>query len=129
MLESGPAAGVLMSAFHGASLSLPGLLSLDMGGTTAKGALIHNGSPVKAYEMEVARVHQFKRGSGLPAKVPVIDMIEIGAGGGSIAQIDRRGLLAVGPHSAGADPGPAGFRYIQMGNPGLNAVSFKSGDC
>ena len=107
MLESGPAAGVLMSAFHGASLSLPELLSFDMGGTTAKGALIHNGSPVKAYEMEVARVHQFKRGSGLPAKVPVIDMIEIGAGGGSIAQIDRRGLLAVGPHSAGADPGPA----------------------
>ena len=106
MLESGPAAGVLMSAFHGATLTLPELLSFDMGGTTAKGALVQGGEPVKAYEMEVARVHQFKRGSGLPAKIPVIDMIEIGAGGGSIAQLDRRGLLTVGPRSAGADPGP-----------------------
>ncbi len=106
MLESGPAAGVLMSAFHGATLTLPELLSFDMGGTTAKGALVQGGKPVKAYQMEVARVHQFKRGSGLPAKIPVIDMIEIGAGGGSIAQLDQRGLLAVGPRSAGADPGP-----------------------
>ncbi len=106
MLESGPAAGALMSAFHGEALSLSELLSFDMGGTTAKGALIQHGKPVKAYEMEVARVHHFKRGSGLPAKIPVIDMIEIGAGGGSIAQIDRRGLLSVGPYSAGADPGP-----------------------
>ena len=106
MLESGPAAGVLMSAFHGQSLSLTELLSFDMGGTTAKGALIRSGKPLKTYEMEVARVHQFKRGSGFPAKIPVIDMIEIGAGGGSIAHLDRRGLLAVGPRSAGANPGP-----------------------
>ena len=106
MLESGPAAGVLMSAFHGEILSLPELLSFDMGGTTAKGALVADSKPVKAYEMEVARVHHFKRGSGFPAKIPVIDMIEIGAGGGSVAHLDQRGLLAVGPLSAGADPGP-----------------------
>lgn len=107
MLESGPAAGVLMSALHGAAMGLPELLSFDMGGTTAKGALIREGKPLRKYEMEVARVHDFKRGSGLPVITPSIDMIEIGAGGGSIAEIDERGLLRVGPRSAGADPGPA----------------------
>jgi N-methylhydantoinase A len=107
MLESGPAAGVLMSAVHGRRLGLPNLLSFDMGGTTAKGALIRNHLPLKKYDMEVARVHEFKRGSGLPVKIPVIDMIEIGAGGGSIAEVDERGLIRVGPRSAGADPGPA----------------------
>ena len=106
-LESGPAAGVLMSAYHGRSLGLPNLLSFDMGGTTAKGALVRGGTPIKRYSMEVARVHEFRRGSGLAIRIPAIDMIEIGAGGGSIAQIDDRGLLRVGPHSAGADPGPA----------------------
>ena len=107
MLESGPAAGVLMSALHGRTLGLPELLSFDMGGTTAKGALVRGGAPLRKYDMEVARVHDFKRGSGLPVITPAIDMIEIGAGGGSIAEIDERGLLRVGPRSAGADPGPA----------------------
>ena len=106
-LESGPAAGVLMSAVHGRTLGLPDLLSFDMGGTTAKGALVRKGAPLKKYSMEVARVHEFKRGSGLPLCMPVIDMIEIGAGGGSIAQVDARNLIAVGPRSAGAVPGPA----------------------
>ena len=78
-----------------------------MGGTTAKACLIEDGRAAIAAEMEAARVHRFKKGSGLPIKAPVIDMIEIGAGGGSIAAIDEVGLLRVGPHSAGADPGPA----------------------
>jgi N-methylhydantoinase A len=107
MLESGPAAGVLMTAHHGRALGLASLLSFDMGGTTAKGALIRDGAPLKSYALEVARMHEFKRGSGLPARVPVIDMIEIGAGGGSIAEVDARGLIKVGPRSAGASPGPA----------------------
>ena len=110
MLESGPAAGVLMSTHMGGNINLPNLLSYDMGGTTAKGCLIRNGAPRKEYQMEVARVHEFKQGSGLPIKTPVIDMIEIGAGGGSIAEVDQRGLIRVGPHSAGADPGPACYR-------------------
>ncbi|MSO76000.1 MAG: hydantoinase/oxoprolinase family protein [Alphaproteobacteria bacterium] len=106
-LESGPAAGALMSAYHGRTLQIDNLLAFDMGGTTAKGALIRAGAPLKKYMMEVARVHEFKRGSGLPVRIPVIDMIEIGAGGGSLAGVDDRGLLRVGPKSAGADPGPA----------------------
>jgi N-methylhydantoinase A len=106
-LESGPAAGALMSAHHGRTLAIDHLLAFDMGGTTAKGALIRGGAPLKKYMMEVARVHEFKRGSGLPVRIPVIDMIEIGAGGGSLAGVDERGVLRVGPRSAGADPGPA----------------------
>jgi N-methylhydantoinase A len=106
-LESGPAAGALMSAWQGRAVGLSNLLSFDMGGTTAKGALVRGGEPIKKYSIEVARVHEFRHGSGLPVKIPVIDMIEIGAGGGSIAELDARGLLRVGPHSAGADPGPA----------------------
>jgi N-methylhydantoinase A len=106
-LESGPAAGALMSAAHGRALALDTLLSFDMGGTTAKGALVRGGEPIKKYEMEVARAYEFRRGSGMPVRIPVIDMIEIGAGGGSIADVDERGLLKVGPHSAGAEPGPA----------------------
>jgi N-methylhydantoinase A len=106
-LESGPAAGVLMSAYHGRSLDLVNLLSFDMGGTTAKGALVRRRVPIKRYSMEVARMHEFRQGSGLSIRIPAIDMIEIGAGGGSIAEIDDRGLLRVGPRSAGADPGPA----------------------
>ncbi|MGV3650867.1 MAG: hydantoinase/oxoprolinase N-terminal domain-containing protein, partial [Devosia sp.] len=94
LLESGPAAGALMSAHVGRSqkgafgtTGIANLLSFDMGGTTAKGALVRKGRPLKKYELEVARMHEFKPGSGLPAKAPVIDMIEIGAGGGSIAGI------------------------------------------
>ena len=107
MLESGPAAGVLQSATLGRQLKRPNLLSFDMGGTTAKGALVRGDQPLKRYEMEVARVHEFRAGSGLPAKIPVIDLIEIGSGGGSIAAVDARGTIAVGPRSAGAVPGPA----------------------
>jgi N-methylhydantoinase A len=114
VVESGPAAGVQMSVFHGESLALDNLLSFDMGGTTAKGALVRDGAALKVYSLEVARQHEFKAGSGLPLKTPVIDMIEIGAGGGSIAHIDARGTIKVGPRSAGADPGPA--CYGQGGN-------------
>src|SRR3989440_12463273 len=77
-----------------------------MGGTTAKFCVIDRGQPLIAYEFEVDRRYRFKKGSGLPIKVPVIEMIEIGAGGGSIARIDPLGLLKVGPESAGAEPGP-----------------------
>jgi N-methylhydantoinase A len=107
LLESGPAAGALMAAQQGRSLGELQLLSFDMGGTTAKGCIINSGTPLKRYEIEVARMHEFRKGSGLPTKIPVIDMIEIGAGGGSIAAIDQRGALRVGPASAGAEPGPA----------------------
>ena len=102
LIESGPAAGALMAANLGQRIGEPNLLAFDMGGTTAKGALIRNGRPLRRYEFEVAREHDFKQGSGLPLRIPVIDMIEIGAGGGSIANVDERNLLAVGPKSAGA---------------------------
>lgn len=107
LLESGPAAGILMSAFVGETLGKKDLLTFDIGGTTAKGALILDGLPLKKYELEVALVHHFRRGSGLTVNLPVIDMIEIGVGGGSLANIDDRNLLQVGPRSAGAMPGPA----------------------
>jgi N-methylhydantoinase A len=86
---------------------MPNLLSFDMGGTTAKACIIDGGEPLTTSDFEVGRVYRFKKGSGLPIKVPVIEMIEIGAGGGSIARLDALGLLKVGPDSAGADPGPA----------------------
>jgi N-methylhydantoinase A len=107
LLESGPAAGALMSARHGRLIGSDHLLSFDMGGTTAKGCIVRDGAPLKRYELEVAREHEFKKGSGFPVKIPVLDMIEIGAGGGSLATIDERGVIRVGPKSAGADPGPA----------------------
>ncbi|MBM3490574.1 MAG: hydantoinase/oxoprolinase family protein [Alphaproteobacteria bacterium] len=107
LIESGPAAGALMSARHARALVRPWVLGFDMGGTTAKGALIVDGVPLVRHEIEVARVHAFKKGSGLPVRIPVIDMIEIGSGGGGIATVDGRGVLRVGPLSAGADPGPA----------------------
>ncbi len=107
LLESGPAGGGLATAFFGALAGHRDVISFDMGGTTAKACLIENGEADVAPMMEAARVHRFKKGSGLPIKAPVIDMIEIGAGGGSVAAIDGVGLLRVGPHSAGAAPGPA----------------------
>jgi 5-oxoprolinase (ATP-hydrolysing) len=107
LLESGPAGGGLATAFFGLMAGKKDVISFDMGGTTAKACLIEDGRAATAAEMEAARVHRFKKGSGLPIKAPVIDMIEIGAGGGSIAAIDEVGLLRVGPRSAGADPGPA----------------------
>ena len=107
LLESGPAAGALAAAFYGRATDLPEVLSFDMGGTTAKACLIEGGEPLSTSEFEVARVYRFKKGSGLPVKVSVIEMIEIGAGGGSIASIGPLGLPKVGPRSAGSDPGPA----------------------
>lgn len=106
LVESGPAAGALAAARYGQELDLPNLLSFDMGGTTAKACLVDDGVPTISTEFEVSRLYRFKKGSGLPIKVPVIEMIEIGAGGGSIASIDSLGLLKVGPQSAGSDPGP-----------------------
>jgi N-methylhydantoinase A len=107
LLESGPAAGALAAAHVGQLAGQADLLSFDMGGTTAKLCIIEDGRPMRTSQLEVDRVYRFKKGSGLPVKVPVIDMIEIGAGGGSIARIDALGLLQVGPDSSGADPGPA----------------------
>ncbi len=107
LVESGPAAGALAAGRAAKLAGEPRLLSFDMGGTTAKACVIDNGEPLVAREFEVARADRFKKGSGLPIRVPVIEMIEIGAGGGSIARVDRMGLLKVGPESAGADPGPA----------------------
>ena len=106
LLESGPAGGALAAANHGAACGFDDLLSFDMGGTTAKFCIIDRGQPLIAREFEVDRRYRLKKGSGLPIKLPVIEMIEIGAGGGSIARIDPMGLLKVGPDSAGAEPGP-----------------------
>ena len=107
LLESGPAAGALAAAFYGRATDFPEVLSFDMGGTTAKACLIEGGEPLRSSEFEVARVYRFKKGSGLPVKISVIEMIEIGAGGGSIAGIGPLGLPKVGPRSAGSYPGPA----------------------
>ncbi len=107
LVESGPAAGALAAARLARQAGEPRMLSFDMGGTTAKACVIDGGEPLVAREFEVARADRFKKGSGLPIRVPVIEMIEIGAGGGSVARIDSLGLLKVGPDSAGADPGPA----------------------
>ena len=107
LVQSGPAGGVQAGALIGRLAGRPNLMCFDMGGTTAKAALIENHQPSRTTDFEVARIYRFKKGSGLPLKVPVIDMIEIGAGGGSIARIDGMGLIQVGPDSASAVPGPA----------------------
>jgi N-methylhydantoinase A/oxoprolinase/acetone carboxylase beta subunit len=107
LIESGPAGGCLAALFHGRHARVADLVAFDMGGTTAKACLIHRGRPFTTNELEVARVHVGKKGSGLTLRVPALDLIEIGAGGGSIAWVDQLGLLRVGPESAGADPGPA----------------------
>ena len=107
LLESGPAGGALAAAWVGKQMGQASVISFDMGGTTAKTCIIQDGDPIRVNEFEVARVYRFKKGSGLPVKIPVIEMIEIGAGGGSIASIGPLGLLKVGPESAGAEPGPA----------------------
>ena len=106
LLESGPAAGALAANAYGLAIGHDSLISFDMGGTTAKICVIDKGKPLIAHEFEVDRIYRFKRGSGLPIKIPVIELIEIGTGGGSIARVDALGLLKVGPDSAGADPGP-----------------------
>ena len=107
LLESGPAGGALAAAYFGELAHERNLMAFDMGGTTAKLCVIENGQPLTSTEFEVDRKYRFKAGSGLPVKVPVVELIEIGAGGGSIARVDSLGLLKVGPDSAGADPGPA----------------------
>ena len=107
MIESGPAAGALAASWYAQRLNLDRLLSFDMGGTTAKACLIENGKPLVTGSFEVDRMYRFLDGSGMPVTIPCIDMIEIGAGGGSIASVDNLGLLKVGPRSAGSEPGPA----------------------
>ena len=107
MIESGPAAGALAGCHYAEVLGIQRLMSFDMGGTTAKACLIEDGEPLITGLFEVDRRWRFKEGSGLPVTVPSIDMIEIGAGGGSIARVDNLGLLKVGPDSAGSAPGPA----------------------
>ncbi len=107
MVESGPAAGVLAATYYGRNMGLDRMVTFDMGGTTAKIGLVKDHQATKASVIEVGRVKRFMKGSGLPIRVPVVELIEIGAGGGSIAQVDILGLLKVGPRSAGADPGPA----------------------
>ena len=107
MVESGPAAGALAASHLAERLALDRLLSFDMGGTTAKSCLIEDRRPTVTGQFEIDRAWRFKAGSGFPILVPAIDMIEIGAGGGSIASVDGLGLMKVGPASAGSEPGPA----------------------
>src|SRR6195952_3006723 len=107
LVESGPAGGAIFSAHIARECGLEKVLSFDMGGTTAKICLIDRYKPQTARTFEVARVGRFRKGSGLPLRIPVIEMVEIGAGGGSLAHVDSMGRIGVGPESAGADPGPA----------------------
>jgi N-methylhydantoinase A len=107
LVESGPAGGAIFSAHISRECGLDRVLSFDMGGTTAKICLIDDYRPQTARAFEVARVGRFRKGSGLPLRIPVIEMVEIGAGGGSIAHVDAMARIEVGPESAGADPGPA----------------------
>jgi len=106
IIESGPTAAVIASQHYGKLFAIKDMFCFDMGGTTAKSCLIQKGQAGLVSTFEVSRVQRFKKGSGLPIQVPVVDLMEIGAGGGSIAEINRLGLLQVGPQSAGADPGP-----------------------
>ncbi|MBW3633440.1 MAG: hydantoinase/oxoprolinase family protein [Chloroflexi bacterium] len=107
LLESGPAAGALVAGHFAQLTAEPRVLAFDMGGTTAKACLIEDGAPATTYLFEAAREQRFKRGSGLPIRTASVELIEIGAGGGSLARVNDLGLLKVGPESAGAMPGPA----------------------
>jgi N-methylhydantoinase A len=107
LVESGPAGGAVLSAGLATEIGERGVLSFDMGGTTAKICFIADGTPQVARLFEVDRAARFRKGSGLPLRMPVVELIEIGAGGGSIASVDAMGRLTVGPHSAGSEPGPA----------------------
>jgi N-methylhydantoinase A len=107
MIESGPAAGALVACYFSRIFGIPDLISFDMGGTTAKACIVQDHEPLVTGTFEVDRRYRFKPGSGMPITVPSIDMIEIGAGGGSIASVDDLGLLKIGPESAGSMPGPA----------------------
>ena len=107
LVESGPAGGAILAAQIAAEEKFDAVLSFDMGGTTAKICLLDNATPLTSRSFEVAREYRFMRGSGLPIRIPVIEMVEIGAGGGSIASVDALGRIQVGPRSAGSKPGPA----------------------
>ena len=107
LVESGPAGGAVLAAWKARQLDVVKALSFDMGGTTAKICMIDDGKPLRSRAFEVDRRYRFKKGSGLPVRIPVIEMVEIGAGGGSIAQVDQLKRIRVGPESAGSDPGPA----------------------
>ncbi|MFG6542955.1 hydantoinase/oxoprolinase family protein, partial [Sulfitobacter sp. M22298] len=107
LVESGPAGGAVFAANIAARYGLDKVLSFDMGGTTAKICLIKNQTPKTSRVFEVARTYRFKKGSGMPISIPVIDMVEIGAGGGSLAHVDAMRQIRVGPESAGSEPGPA----------------------
>ncbi|MFY2822884.1 hydantoinase/oxoprolinase family protein [Ruegeria sp. MALMAid1280] len=109
LVESGPAGGAVLAARIAEATGEAEVLSFDMGGTTAKLCLIDDYRPQTARKFEISRAERFIKGSGMPVRIPVIEMIEIGAGGGSIASVDRLGRIQVGPHSAGSDPGPAAF--------------------
>jgi N-methylhydantoinase A len=109
LIESGPSGGAVLASRIAAECGLDAAVSFDMGGTTAKICLIDDGQPQTTREFEVARAARFIRGSGLPIRIPVVQMIEIGAGGGSIAMVDDLGLITVGPRSAGSEPGPASY--------------------
>jgi len=107
LVESGPAGGAILAARIAAEGGYERVLSFDMGGTTAKICLIDDAAPLLSRSFEVDRVYRFKKGSGLPVRIPVIEMVEIGAGGGSVASVDRLQRITVGPESAGSEPGPA----------------------
>jgi N-methylhydantoinase A len=111
LLESGPAGGAIYAADYAARYGLDRVLSYDMGGTTAKICLIENRTPKTARSFEVARTYRFKKGSGMPISIPVIEMVEIGAGGGSIGWVDELRQIRVGPQSAGSEPGPACYDH------------------
>ena len=107
LVESGPAGGAVFAAHLARELGEDAIMALDMGGTTAKVCLIDKGVPRRSPAFEMACEHMHRQGSGLPARIPVIDLVEIGAGGGSLARVDGQRRLQVGPESAGSDPGPA----------------------
>src|SRR3546814_7892352 len=107
LVESGPAGGAILATEIAKECGLANVVSYDMGGTTAKICLIDDYAPLSARTFEVARVYRNLKGSGLPVRIPAIEMVEIGAGGGSIAHVDALGRLLVGPESASSEPGPA----------------------
>ena len=109
LVESGPAGGAILAAEIATSRGITAALAFDMGGTTAKIALIENGQPARSRSFEIAREYRDMKGSGLPVRIPVIEMVEIGAGGGSIARVDELDRIKVGPDSAGSDPGPVAY--------------------
>jgi N-methylhydantoinase A len=109
-VESGPAGGAVLAAQTAAAAGLDRVLSFDMGGTTAKLCLIDEFAPQKSRSFEIARAARFIKGSGMPVRIPVVEMIEIGAGGGSIAGVDRLGRITVGPRKRGLRARPGGLR-------------------